>query len=181
MSKGFRISAGVACCLAVALLAGCWGDDETKTLTTELTDGKISAVVESEGKNVEIETDVSGESASVNITGEDGDVSVETGPDAKLPENMPKDIPAYPGLEIQVAADVGGGDGLTVQGSTPDALEKVLQFYRAQTAENGWTEASNSNIGGQQVLNYTKDGRVFVVFLMRTDEQTSVTMTVAKE
>ena len=59
----------------------------------------------------------------------------------KLPDTFPKDFPIYQGA--RVVSSVSGtqqdkSNGLLVEYTTPDGLDKVIPFYKKELGANGW-------------------------------------------
>ncbi|MCC6143999.1 MAG: hypothetical protein IT368_09350 [Candidatus Hydrogenedentes bacterium] len=167
--------------VAALVLTGC-GGDKTDPLATDWAEGAIEAQVAAGDQDVDVEMNTKDDSFSMKVTGEEGGMSITAGEGTKLPENMPKDVPVYPGIQVQMATSVSEKEGIMVQGLSTDAIEKVTAFYKKETADKGWAEAMSMNMAeGQQMLNYTKEGRILNVMLIKQDDGTQISVTTAKE
>lgn len=87
----------------------------------------------------------------------DDDEGPAEGEATELPDGWPADAPVYEGDIIEATKD---GDTYTVGIKTSDAAQDVLEWYRGQFADGGWTIMSDqkSDIGGTVMA--TKSGVV---------------------
>jgi len=119
----------------------------------------------------------------ITIRSEDGDVSMQFGDDAAIPENFPDDAPVYDGLVITGAASGAlGQEGFSVTGQTPDPVAKVAEALKVAAEGEGWKEEMVMSQGSDtRMMNYAKDGRALNYVISRSDDQTSVHITVAAD
>jgi hypothetical protein len=80
-------------------------------------------------------------------------VDIGTG---KLPDNFPVDFPQYPGAKVEgslTGSQTGSSNGFWVTFSTPDAMDKVVAFYKTGFKNNGWNITGTMDVGS--VTTYT--------------------------
>lgn len=80
-------------------------------------------------------------------------VNIGTG---KLPENFPSDFPQYAGAKVEsslTGSQTGTAGGFWVTFSTPDEMAKVVQFYKTELKNKGWTVTGTMDVGA--VTTYT--------------------------
>lgn len=78
-----------------------------------------------------------------------------------VPDTFPKDFPLYPGAKVTSSlsgAQSGKNNGFWLTMTTPDTLDKVNAFYKAQLAANGWAIESTYTAGGTTTETMTKTG-----------------------
>lgn len=121
--------------------------------------------------------------SGITIRSEDGDVSLQFGDDAAIPDNFPEDAPVYDGLVITGAASGAiGQEGFSVTGQTPDPVAKVAEALKVAAEGEGWKEEMVMSQGSDtRMMSYSKDGRALNYVVSRTDDQTSVHITVAAD
>jgi hypothetical protein len=145
---------------AATLLLACGGDEET----VEIEGGELT--FEAEGEGVRI----SGEKEGV------GAISGQFGENAEIPNGFPEDVPIYPGADVIGGMAAGGGGMVTLQ--TGDDPEKVAAFYRENLVKEGWSLATEMDLGGQRVLAAEKEDRNAAVQISREANATTIVMTI---
>ena len=117
----------------------------------------------------------------MNISGPDGSTKMQSGPQAKVPEAFPKDIPLYPDLKLQMVVE-NDAQGFTVSGTTPDDMNKVADYFKKTCTDQGWKEVMvMAQSGEMHLLNYTKDGRTLSIVLALADGEVTVNITTGLE
>lgn len=163
---------------ACLMLGGCGGEKAAE----KAAETAIKANLGEQGQEVDVDIDSENENFSMRIQGEQGDVNISAGKSAKLPDTFPKDVPLYPGLELQAVSTMGEKDMFMVQGSTADSVEKVAGQLAKAAQSNGWTETMSMNMSAQQrMLNYGKDQRILHFMVMRDEEATRVSITTGEQ
>lgn len=121
--------------------------------------------------------------SGITIRSEDGDVSLQFGDDATIPDNFPEDAPVYDGLVITGAASGAlGQEGFSVTGQTPDPVAKVAEALKVAAEGEGWKEEMVMSQGSDtRMMSYSKDGRALNYVISKSDDQTSVHITVAAD
>lgn len=92
----------------------------------------------------------------VTIKGKDGEEFIIGGGD--LPDNLPSDIPIYPGSSVETSF-VGAGEGIILGLATGDNVEKVTAYYKKELEKNGWIIDATINTDEGVVFTVTKEPR----------------------
>lgn len=143
------------------LVAGC-----RKSTTYTAPDG-IRATVTQGGNGTE-----------VVIQGKDGATMriAENGAGVSLPDGFPKDVPIYKGAVVVTSVDTKEGKQVSLR--TPDALGKVVDFYKAELAKNGWEVESSMNSGDMGMCNAKKGDSEVVASAFKDGENTMISLMV---
>lgn len=199
MSKRI-ITAALVWALTLAVIVGCGGkasegdgagdsgdattdaattEEATDAFADETADSSEAAGFSISGDGFEFNAGDSG----ITIRSEDGDVSLQFGDDATIPDNFPEDAPVYDGLVITGAASGAiGQEGFSVTGQTPDPVAKVAEALKVAAEGEGWKEEMVMSQGSDtRMMSYSKDSRALNYVVSRTDDQTSVHITVAAD
>jgi hypothetical protein len=97
-------------------------------------------------------------------SGDDGDL---------LLGDIPEDIPVYPENETMFALEG------TISYFSPDSFQQVVDFYKQEMVNRGWSEASGSaETSDSVVLIYQKDSRRATVTINAAADQTAVLVVV---
>jgi hypothetical protein len=132
MSRRFRIGTALVLVILLALmLTGC------------------QAIVENAAKGAlegatGVKVDTSGD--SLTVTGQDGGTTTVGG--KSLPEGMPSDFPVYEGTIItsgKMATAEGSNFSFSME--TPDGVQTVSDWYKAEFEKAGWT-VDKTFVGG---------------------------------
>lgn len=124
---------------AALLVAACGSGDEG---TIQTADGEVTYDIDGQGDDV-----------SIDMTGPDGEqVAVRSG--AQAVEGMPDGFSVYPGATVVTSTTVNttDGSGVLVVLTTPDAPDKVIQFYRGQAEAAGVTIDGEMNANGMRLI-----------------------------
>lgn len=111
---------------------------------------------------------------SFTIKGKDGE-NLSFG--AGLPNNFPKDVPVYPGAEVQgtIGASGSNGDGSMTTMTTKDPADQVYGFYKDKLGSAGW--ATEQTLFG---VSFKKSDRLVTVLANESDGETSIILSVGK-
>ena len=157
--RSVTILAGTAAIGALALSAG-----GCRKVTVEQT-------------SIEKETD-----GQVHIDG--GDISLAAsgktvGLGGKLPDDLPKEVPVYPGAKINMGTRSSTGKpGWALALVTGDDPEHVMAFYRSNL--KGFTAVSDRNMGGTYMSVWQSPSLDVTLLVAQAPEQeTSISMTVS--
>ena len=92
-------------------------------------------------------------------------MEMQSGPDAKVPEDFPEDVAVYPGMKIQMVME-NPGPVFSVSGTTTDTAEEVSAFYKKTCVEKGWTQAMDmTQQEGTSMMHFQKEKRMLVVLI----------------
>jgi len=152
-----------ACILAV----GCGRKAEEKAMEKAIekqTGGKASVNID---KN------------SFSVKTKDGEFTMTSGGDAKIPDDFPSDVFVYKGSTVFSTLKVP--DGQQVQLTSKDAVSKVADAYKKEMTAKGWTEESTVTMGEQVVLSYQKDDLRTAVMVMGEKDLSRIILTVTKD
>ena len=150
--------------LSVALWTGCG----KKAPEIEKTIGK--------GKD---KVTVKGDDKSLTMTTANGAITAETGKNAKVSADFPKDIPVYPKSEVLMSMKMEENQTFTVQLGTADTLDTVGAYYKKELAAKGWTESQSMAQGGDnpmQMLMYSKEKRTVTVVVAPEHGKTMINL-----
>lgn len=103
------------------------------------------AIEQQTGGQVKVDKD----KGTMTIVTDAGAMTVGSG--AKLPDDFPKGVPAYPGATVQFAAKTSnsGKDAWSAAFETPDSKDKVAAFYKSNLG--GFNQASSMELGDSVV------------------------------
>ncbi len=126
-----------------------------------------------------------GGNASVDAN---GDVTVKTDQGTwsssdKLPADFPTDVPVYSGATIKASVagvqEPGGGHFVGLE--TADSTEKVITWYTAQVAANGWKISADATYGDSTIISSTKDTRDLAVTVSTDSGKTIIGLVVTQK
>lgn len=94
-----------------------------------------------------------------------------------IPENFPNDIPMYPESILDRVQDIdqSGERNITLTLKTPDAVNEVIAWYRANLNANDLHLVSDKNVGGYTLLEGERDNIKIFVQAATIDDTTSIT------
>lgn len=99
--------------------------------------------------------------------------SISALPDVALPEDLPDDIPIYPGSTPKIAGTVQGSFGASPSTSivlvTTDSAEKVQTFYKTEIEKHGWTWTEG--VTGPRLFNAKQGKRNINVTVVELPDQ----------
>lgn len=166
------MKAGTLALVALTL----WGAGCGKNTQEKMAEKVVRKAVE---KQTGSKADVSIRDESVEITTEDGEVSMKAGKAARLPDGFPKDVHIYGGATVEMAMEMP--EGMSVALKTTDETIKVKEAYRNEMGKQGWSRKSSMDMGEQSVLMFTKGERVANLAIGSDPEGgTRVSITVAR-
>ncbi|OGG90766.1 hypothetical protein A3H16_00680 [Candidatus Kaiserbacteria bacterium RIFCSPLOWO2_12_FULL_53_8] len=89
-----------------------------------------------------------------------------------MPDNWPSDAPAiYSGGTIQYSGSSNpqtGQAGSVVVYSAKATVSSVVEYYKAQLAQAGWTLEGTANSAGTTIISAKKDTRTFGISVADT-------------
>lgn len=112
---------------------------------------------------------------SMTVTTEEG--TVTTG--GSVPDNWPKDVPAYAGAAVQFSGTNMGDAGEGAMGlvmTSEDNATSVVDFYKESLKSSGWTLKNTMAAQGNTVMLFTKDGRNLSLAIAEANGTTSITI-----
>ena len=156
---------------AMLLVQGCGGCGQKAS--ESLAEKMVERAIKSEdGQDADVQLTEEG----ISIKSKDGQFSMSSGENVKLPDNFPEDIPLYP--EAQLRMTTSSADGMSVSQTTPDPVSTVAEKLKSNMTKNGWTEETAVNMQGNVILSYEKGERQASLTVMRADDETLITLTV---
>jgi hypothetical protein len=115
------------------------------------------------------------EKGTMTIVTDAGAMTLGTG--ARLPDDFPKAVPAYPGAAVQFAAKTSnaGKDAWSAAFETTDSKDKVAAFYKSNLS--GFTQASSMDLG-ESIVQAWQSPKLDVSLIVASDSagKTSITM-----
>lgn len=154
--------------LAVALLVTACGSGDNGT---EAREKQIEEYARQHGVDADITLDGDGQvTIQQNVAGG----SVTTGQDLSVPDDFPRDVAIYPGMEILSSAATPGG--YMLQGQAAASGEAVAGFFESEMARQGWRDESPQAPAGLPMtsLRFAKDQRVTGINLIPDGDQVTI-------
>ncbi|MCX5770743.1 MAG: hypothetical protein NTZ09_10790 [Candidatus Hydrogenedentes bacterium] len=136
--------------------------------------------VKAKGENGETVSTYSSDGATSTVKTEGGGASVVFGKGAKAPEGFPKDIPIYPGAEIQMSSSDPASKTFVVQALSADGVDKVAEYYKKEMKSAGWNEGEGvvqTGANPMHMLNFDKGGMSAMIMVMAQEGKTLVSIT----
>jgi len=186
--------------LLVVVLGGCGGPasgpEDTEAGIPDVVSEAIEEAAAREGVGIDIEssdgsmsisgTDDDGNAFSMTqseegfkITTEDGEMAMNVGADAVLPEDFPKDVPLP--KQHKLTGVMSMPEGLSVIATSELKPEEIAQFYAKETAAKGWKKEQDIKMGPMHMLNYTKDERTLSVTIAVEEGVTQLVVNIGGE
>jgi hypothetical protein len=189
--------------LLVSFIFGCGNKSVTEGVAEKAMEQAAEKGLAAEGKKADVDVKRNGDNLSItvkdennqkstmtmnsseettemNIAGAEGNMKMQSGSGAKIPENFPKDVPLYPGVTLKMVMEMEG-QGYSVVSSTTDAVSAVSDFYKKSCIEKGWTESMVMAQGADNaMLHYQKDERILMVVIGFAEGETTISITVGK-
>ena len=170
-SKGFvstftrAIAVLALAALFVAPLAGC------RKAAEEATEAAVEQAIE-DAADGEVEVDVEGDEdgGSVTITGEDGEMTIQSGEGASVPDGFPDDVPLFDGQvtgSTTVSTEEGTVIALTVM--IDDTADDAAQWFEDELASEGWETTFNMD-------NSSSDMRTVSFVVKKGDRNLTITI-----
>lgn len=154
------------------------GQNEDGAVDVQVKDGEVR-ITTAEGAQ---EYKASEDGNTVTMTTPEGTMTATSGPDAKVPDNFPKDIPLYAGATLASSTSMPQMNMAMVQLSSTDSVENVSAFYKKEMPAKGWTELSTMSDGANMhMLNYSKDGLMAMISVASEEGKTVIAINCAKE
>ena len=103
------------------------------------------------------------------------------GESGALPQDLPPDVPSYPGASV-VSSSRASEQGLLVAFQSKDSPEKVFEFYREKLAEQGWQVEGEMSSADQRMMIAAKGDRKASVLVSASERgETESTLTLTYE
>lgn len=188
-----------AACLAPMVLAGCGKAAEVASekmieLSAEKGGAKVNVDIDAKsgtftmtgkdekGQDVNISMEGGDEGKmTINSVSPDGAVNVTVGQN-QIPENFPKDVPLYTGINVQSAMSMAEKNMFNITGTVDGSMSEVSAYYKKEAAANGWEEkAAFSQAGQMETLQYGKESRVLSVMVMDQGGKTMIQLSTGQE
>ena len=169
------VSMGTVCRVALIASAGLLG--ACQSITEKLAEKAVESAIESKtGGQVDIDTS---KGFSIKSKNDKGEEVVIDGQSGKVPDNWPKDVPAYPGAKV-TASFTSGKNGMLML-ETADSAEKVLAFYKSSLPS--MKEAASMNTGATSITTFENKaiGRELAVGATAQDGKTMVHLQVSEK
>jgi hypothetical protein len=140
--------------------------------------------VTAKGEDGKTVSTYSGDGESFTMKTEGGGPSMTIGKGATLPDGFPKDIPLYPGVEIQLSSADPGAKTFAVQATSADAVEKVAEYYKTEMKSQGWNEGDGvvqTGTTAMHMLNFDKGESTAMIMVMAQEGKTFLSITTEQE
>jgi outer membrane lipoprotein-sorting protein len=165
-------------------------DSKTGSMSIKSKDGNEDVDIEMDGKGMTIKSKEGETVSTVSSDGEtytmktEGGQAMAFGKGAKVPDGFPKDIPIYPGAEIQMSSSDPGTKTFAVQALSADAIDKVAEYYKKEMKAQGWNEGDGvvqTGANPMHMLNFDKAGMSAMVMVMAQDGKALVSITTGQK
>jgi hypothetical protein len=184
-------AAGIA---ALCCFAGCGGSSTETTpepapappasVSGSLANAAAEKVVEHalSESHEDVKVNIDGDNISFSgKSGETGQMDINFGGTAAVPEGFPKDVPLPKDLTVQMSMKLEQQEGFQIQATCPQNFETVAAFFQKEVAAQGWTEKSNMSQAGVLVMGqYEKDGRELHVQVTNAGTECHIMVMTAK-
>jgi hypothetical protein len=171
MKKSSGVAFGVLVCSAV-LVSSC--GKAKKSISEKIAEKAIEMNMK-DGDGTSAKVDLS--KGTMTIKTKDGETAVVSGEGASVPADFPKDIYVIKGAKIQMSMKTPDGYMLNMQVAQPAA--KLAATYETEMKAQGWEQEASLDMGETRSLSYKKDGRQAAIVMSKSDEATTVMITVA--
>jgi len=141
----------------------------------------IEAALSQEGVKADVNLNSDGGVSTYNATTPDG-TTMSAGENVKLPDDFPKDVPAFEGWKIQVVTGMVEKKMFNVMAVANKPLEAVAEFYKKELAAQGWKETTSTNVPGMmRTAEYEKDNRAVAVMISSSEEGTLINLSTGEK
>jgi hypothetical protein len=164
MGKGILISA----CCAMILLGGCGQSAEERAVEKQ--------IEKETGSDAHV--DVSEKGMTISGKTEEGEFTVSSGDEAKIPDDFPADVFIYRPSQAKMAVKLP--EGYSVAFTTSADQSAVVGAYEKEMTAKGWTEESSMQMGGNSVMVYAKGDRSASVTIAAAEDELTIHLTVTK-
>jgi hypothetical protein len=145
----------------------CAGAACSRTHTYTTSDGKVS--YQEKGKDA----------GTVIVTGKDGNSATVSFNQNKLPGDYPKDVPIYSPSKVLMAQSASDKNAHSLMLESPDAADKIVDFYKKGLDSNGWKTESTTAIAQLTMLTATKDQRELTLQITDSGAQRGIMQVLA--
>lgn len=140
--------------VSLLLLSGC-SLPSKENAEQKIGEKIMEKAIESQtGGKVNVDTD----NDQMNINTKDGNLSMSSTGEAKIPENFPTDIYVAEDAKVNFAAsNLGTGKDVSIAYITAASLDDVSEKYKQEMTKNGYTKDTEMDMGSQgKVLTFKK-------------------------
>lgn len=114
------------------------------------------------------------------VTVKEGNATITSGGNVKVPDAFPKDVPVYPDTEI--LSSVASSDIVHLTLISKDSIEKIVASYKEKMKQGGWKETGSFAIGGNTVtMAYEKDNRNATIAVSQDKGKSAIQLQVAQK
>jgi hypothetical protein len=162
-------------------------DSKTGSMSIKSKDGKEDVDIKMDGSGMTVKSKegetvstYSNDGETYTMKTEGGGPSMTFGKGAKAPDGFPKDIPIYPGAEIQMSSADPANKTFAVQALSADGVDKVAEYYKKEMKAQGWNEGDGvvqTGANAMHMLNFDKAEMSAMVMVMAQDGQALVSIT----
>ncbi len=163
----------LAICLSVAInvLVGCGKKTEEK-----VTEKIVEKIIEKQAGG---KADVDLSEGKMSIKTKDGEMNINAGKSAKLPDDFPKDIFVIKGAEVKMTMEMP--QGKSVSFLIEKDMNSVIDIYKKEMKSKGWSEKMAMNMGKSASMIYQKDDRTTNIMIGTEKEKTMINVVIAKK
>ncbi len=171
MKKPFSLASFALIVASASLFgSGCnplqtFQDKVEKTVTEKASEVAVGAMT---GGKVSMDSDTNNFLYKDNKTGN----TVSIGENVKLPEDLTKALPIYPGsVAKSVSVSKVDDKETAVTLRTEDDQVKVAVWYSETLKKQGWSEESSTTMGASEARSYKKGNQEISLLVFPVDEQ----------
>jgi len=166
--------------------AGVKIDSKTGSMTIKSKDGKEDVDIKMDGSGMTVKSKEGETVSTYSSDGEtytmktEGGQAMAFGKGARLPDGFPKDIPMYPGAEIQMSSADPSSKTFAVQALSAEGVDKVAEYYKKEMKSQGWNEGDGvvqTGANPMYMLNFDKGGMSAIVMVMAQEGKSLVSIT----
>lgn len=156
--------------MAVLVLAGCG-----KSISQKASEKAAEKMIEAQSGG-KADVDISGK--NVKVETEQG--KMETGENVKMPPDFPKDIYVIDGtIKVAISDQASGGQTISIE--TNKTVSEISSTYQEKLKSDGWKITGTMNFGDSASVMAEKDSRTVSIIVGKTDDKTTVTISVGKK
>ncbi|HUW59670.1 MAG TPA: hypothetical protein VMZ06_01590 [Candidatus Bathyarchaeia archaeon] len=164
-------------------------DSKTGSMTIKSKDGNENVDIKMDGKGMTIKakgedgetvSTYSSDGETYTMKTEGGGPSMASGKGAKIPDGFPKDIPIYPGAEIQMVSADPASKTFVVQALSADTVDKVAEYYKKEMKAQGWNQGDGvvqTGANPMHMLNFDKAESAAMIMVMAQDGKALLSIT----
>ncbi len=173
MNKKFTFGVAFLAVMSIAFFgAGCNPFQAAKEKAEEkvaekMTEGFLEKLG---GDNVDV--DIDGDSATVNIKDDEGGGEMMFGDEVELPSDLEEGVIIYSdAVPKSVIRNLGGSKGAMVTLASKDKMKDIADWYEKEYVDAGWTKSQTVTINDAEMRGFEKGNEQVLVTVGPNEEE----------